>query len=92
MLKTLCGAFANSSNLKEVDLSENAIGEQAIDICKTVLSLKLLECLSLNNTGLAENTMAKVADILTSDEDGTGCVASNLTKLHFSQNMSSFEG
>lgn len=91
-LKTLCGAFANSSNLKEVDLSENAIGEQAIDNCKTVLSLKSLERLSLNNTGLAENTMAKVANILTSDEDGTGCVASNLTKLHFSRNMSDFEG
>jgi len=32
--------------------------------------------------------MEQVADILTNDESGTGCLAANLTKIHFYNNMS----
>ncbi len=88
VLQTLCDAFADSSNLVDVDLSENAIGEQAIGACETVLTKKSLERLCLNNAGLAFETMTKLADILTRDEDGTGCVARNLTKFQISRNMS----
>ena len=88
VLRTLCDAFADSSNLVDVDLSENAIGEQAIGACQTVLTKKSLERLCLNNAGLAFETMTKLADILTKDEDGTGCVARNLTKFQISRNMS----
>jgi hypothetical protein len=91
VLRILCDAFADS-NLVEVDLSENAIGEQAIECCETVLTKKSLERLFLCNAGLANETMARVADILTRDEDGLGCVARNLTTLHFAQNMSGGEG
>ena len=91
VLRILCDAFADS-NLVEVSLNENAIGEQAIECCETVLTKKSLERLFLCNAGLANETMARVADILTRDEDGLGCVASHLTTLHFSQNMSGDEG
>lgn len=91
MLRILCDAFADS-NLVEVNLSENAIGERALGSCMTVLTKKSLERLFLCNDGLANETMARVADILTRDEDGLGCVASHLTTLHFAQNMSGDEG
>lgn len=87
VLQTICDAFS-SSKLVDVDLSDNAIGEQGIGACRTVLSMKSLERLALCNNGLSADTMAQVADILTADEDGTGCIAGNLTKIHFHNNMS----
>lgn len=87
VLQTVCDAFAESK-LVDVDLSDNAIGEQGIGACKTVLRKKSLERLALCNNGLSQETMGQVADILTLDEDGTGCIASNLTKIHFYNNMS----
>lgn len=88
VLKTLCDAFT-SSNLVHVDISENAIGEQGFRGCEAVLTKKLLERLCLNNAGLALKTMTKLADILTRDnEDGTGCIARNLTKFQISRNKS----
>ena len=87
VLQTICDAFVDA-NLIDVDLSDNAIGQQGIGACKTVLSKQSLERLALCNNGLSEATMAEVADILTNDESGTGCVATNLTKIHFYNNMS----
>lgn len=87
VLQTICDAFADAK-LVDVNLSDNAIGQQGIGACKTVLSMPSLERLSLCNNGLSEATMAEVADILTSDESGTGCTASRLTKIHFYNNMS----
>lgn len=87
VLQTICDAFADS-NLVDVDLSDNAIGEQGIGACNTVLTKRSLERLALCNNGLSQETMAQVADILTKDEDGTGCIASNMTKIHFYNNMS----
>ena len=84
---TICDAFA-TSKLVDVDLSDNAIGEQGIGACRTVLSMRSLERLALCNNGLSADTLAQVADILTYDEDGTGCIASKLTKIHFHNNMS----
>lgn len=91
VLQTICGAFADSK-LVGVDISDNAIGEQGIGACKTALNKKTLERVALCNNGLSAETMAQVADILTNDEDGTGCIASNLTKIHFYNNMSGEEG
>ena len=87
VLRTICDAFADAE-LVDVDLSDNAIGQQGIGACKTVLSKPSLERLALCNNGLSEATMEEVADILTYDESGTGCVATNLTKIHFYNNMS----
>ena len=91
-LKTICDAFKESKCLKEVNLSDNAIGEQAIGACRTVLNKKTLEKISMCNCGLAFMTMVTVADILLEDTDGTGCVAANLTSMVFSRNMSGDEG
>ncbi len=91
VLQTLSDAFTDS-NLVDVNLSDNAVGEQAIMACKTVLTKKSLERLALCNNGLAFESMARVADFLTNDEDGTGCIASRLTKLHFHSNMSGDPG
>ena len=91
-LKTICDAFKESKCLKEVNLSDNAVGEQAIGACRTVLNKKTLEKLSMCNCGLAFMTMVTVADILLEDADGTGCVAANLTSMVFSRNMSGDEG
>ena len=87
VLQTICDAFAES-NLVDVDLSDNAIGEQGIGACKTALDKKSLQRLALCNNGLSQETMAQVADILTNDEDGTGCIARDMTKIHFYNNMS----
>mmetsp|Transcript_9838 Transcript_9838/g.14691 ORF Transcript_9838/g.14691 Transcript_9838/m.14691 type:complete len:481 (-) Transcript_9838:38-1480(-) len=87
VLQTICDAFADAE-LVDVNLSDNAIGQQGIGACKTVLSKPSLERLALCNNGLSEATMEQVADILTNDESGTGCVATNLTKIHFYNNMS----
>mmetsp|Transcript_9839 Transcript_9839/g.14694 ORF Transcript_9839/g.14694 Transcript_9839/m.14694 type:complete len:480 (-) Transcript_9839:38-1477(-) len=87
VLQTICDAFADAK-LVDVNLSDNAIGQQGIGACKTVLSKPSLERLALCNNGLSEATMEQVADILTNDESGTGCVATNLTKIHFYNNMS----
>jgi Ran GTPase-activating protein 1 len=91
VLRIICDAFVDSV-LVDVNLSDNAIGQQGIGACKSALSKKSLEKLSLCNNGLSQETMAQVADILTSDEDGTGCIASNLTKIHFYNNMSGEDG
>ncbi len=91
VLQSICDAFANS-NLVDVDLSENAIGEQAIGACETVVTLKSLERLSLCNNGFSGETMTTVADLLTRDNDGAGCIAGNLTKIHFFNNMTGEEG
>ena len=86
VLRTICDAFADSE-LVDVDLSDNAIGQQGIWACKTVLSKPSLTKLTLCNNGLSEDTMKVVADILIR----SGCVA-NLTKVHFYNNMSGEEG
>jgi len=92
VLQTLCNAFCNS-NLVTVNLSDNAIGQQGIGACKTALSKKSLQSVALCNNGLSQETMAQVADILTNDDDGTsGCIASNLTSIHFYNNMSGLGG
>lgn len=92
VLKTICDAFVESK-LIDVNLSDNAIGQQGIGACRTALSKKSLERLALCNNGLSRETMRQVADILTNDDDdGTGCIASNMTKIHFYNNMSGEDG
>eukprot|EP00804_Cyclotella_cryptica_P025796 CCRYP_002676-RA/>CCRYP_002676-RA protein AED:0.00 eAED:-0.00 QI:0/-1/0/1/-1/1/1/0/476 len=87
VLRTICDAFADSE-LVDVNLSENAIGEQGAGSCKTVLSKSSLRRLSMCNNGLAAETMKDIVDILTNDEYGNGCIAEKLTKIHFFNNMS----
>ena len=87
VLQTICDAFADSE-LVDVDLSDNAVGEQGCKYCKTVLNKSSLKRLSMCNMGLAQETMKDIADILTNDEYGNGCIAENLTKIHFYNNMS----
>ena len=82
VLQTICDAFADAE-LVDVNLSDNAIGQQGIGACKTVLSKPSLTKLALGNNGLSEDTMKEVADTLLR----SGCVA-NLTKVHVYNNMS----
>ena len=100
VLKTLSDAFKSSTSLIEVDLSDNAMGSKGVTQCETVLGKKnTLERLSLCNNGLSEYSMGEIADLLTSNcssEDVGGaapsCIAQNLTKIHFFNNMSGNEG
>ena len=85
----------SSSKLIEVDLSDNAMGSKGVTACATILGgapvIHSLERLSLCNNGLSRYTMDEVADLLTQENDGY-CIAMNLTKLHFFNNMSGNEG
>ena len=47
VLQLICGAFADSENLVDVNLSDNAIGD--ITVCQHVLNKKSLERLALSN-------------------------------------------
>lgn len=92
VLGTICDAFDGAADLRGADLGENAVGEQGIGACRTVLSKSSLERVSLCNNGLAGETMRQVADILTT-EGGEGVViARNLTRIHFFNNMSGEAG
>mmetsp|Transcript_2059 Transcript_2059/g.2804 ORF Transcript_2059/g.2804 Transcript_2059/m.2804 type:complete len:472 (-) Transcript_2059:71-1486(-) len=96
VLQTLSNAFMES-RLTEVDLSDNAMGSKGIVTCQTVLggkpAIDTLERLSLCNNGLSEFSMNEVADILTNiDESNDSCIANNLTKIHFYNNMSGDNG
>jgi Ran GTPase-activating protein 1 len=87
VLQTLSDAFADSE-LVDVDLSDNAVGEQGSKLCKTILCKSSLQRLAMCNMGLAQETMKDIADWLTNDEYGNGCAAEKLTKIHFYNNMS----
>lgn len=105
VLKTLSDAF-QTSQLVEVDLSDNAMGSKGVVACEMVLGGKAvagsLQKLSLCNNGLSEFTMEEVAQMLTDQgsgnndkdkDDGTStCIASRLTKIHFFNNMSGNQG
>jgi Ran GTPase-activating protein 1 len=94
VLKTLSDVFEEST-LIEVDLSDNAMGSKGVTQCQTILggkpSLNSLEKLSLCNNGLSEFSMSEIADLLTSNGAET-CIAQNLSKIHFFNNMSGNEG
>lgn len=94
VLQTISNAF-QESRLVEVNLSDNAMGTKGIDACRTVLcgptAIHTLESLSLCNNGLSKDTMEVTAVLLTQEEDGA-CVANNLKKIHFYNNMSDNEG
>ena len=92
VLAELCGALS-ASDLEEVDLSDNALGTKGIEACRPVLAGRgtatHLRSVSLCNNGLSSQTMGVVADLLTeTDPDTGGCVAGNLAKIHFYNNMS----
>ena len=96
VLQTICNAF-KESNLKEVDLSDNAMGSKGISACSSALSgqSSSLECLSLCNNGLSELSMNEVADILCGGSDdgenamsGGDIICHRLKKIHFYNNMS----
>ncbi len=91
VLNTMSETFIESKNLVEVDLSDNAMGSKGVSACETVLSNSSLERLSLCNNGLSEYTMNEVAELLTK-QDEDGCIAQNLTKIHFFNNMSGPKG
>ena len=78
--------------LVDVDLSENAIGVQAITKCRSVLDKPTLICLSLSNNRLSAVNLSEVADILLYDEHTNCCIAEKMTKIHIFNNMSGMEG
>jgi hypothetical protein len=78
--------------LVDDDLSENAIGVQAISKCRSVLDKPTLICLSLSNNRLSAENISEVADILLYDEHSNCCIAEKMTKIHIFNNMSGVEG
>lgn len=96
VLKVISDMFAEST-LIEVDLSDNAMGSKGITACQMVLNgepvMNSLEQLSLCNMGLSRETMDEIANLLTSPNgNGATCIAQNLTKIHFYNNMSGPDG
>lgn len=85
----------STSHLIDLDLSDNAMGSKGVTACATILggapAIHSLERLTLCNNGLSSDTMNEVADLLTQENDGK-CIAMNLSKLHFFNNMSGNEG
>ena len=92
VLRTICDAFADSNRLKILNLSNNAIGLLGIRLCTTLLSKSSLQAIELCDNGLSAEAMEIVAHTLTQDESGNGCVAANLSKIHFFNNNSGDEG
>ena len=100
VLTTLCDAFRRSG-LREVNLSDNAMGSKGVSACRSVLGRQrgTLECLRLCNNGLSSESMGEVADILTGDakdeyenddkdNDNSTTICSRLRIIHFYNNMS----
>ena len=95
VLNILSSVFANNTCLIDIDLSENALGFKGIKMCEKALVEKAsLERLSLCNNGLSWESMKDIADILTAEfaSNSDSCIAQNLTKLHFYNNMSGPQG
>ncbi len=104
VLKTLSDIFIHSHDLIEVDLSDNALGSKGVSQCMSVLGEnRKLQRLSLCNNGLSKYSMNEIADLLTAEHEQSHeggidnstspfCIAQNLTKIHFFNNMSGNEG
>jgi Ran GTPase-activating protein 1 len=84
-LSTFCDGLSHYK-LKEVNLSDNALGRKGIHACSGVLVGKTIEKLYLCNNGLSAEACLTVADILLEG----GCPP--LTVLHFYNNMSGSNG
>lgn len=81
------GAALGRKKLRELDLSDNAVGPKGVEACREMLSLQeALEVLSFNNCGISAEAMRSIADILLFR------VPTRLTTLHFSNNMSGSGG
>jgi Ran GTPase-activating protein (RanGAP) involved in mRNA processing and transport len=88
VLQTLAQAFATSSSLQHLDLSENAMGPLGISCCEAFfMESRILKSLSLCNNGLSLEAMCQVAAWLVERR-----LAPNLEKLHFFNNMSGDDG
>ena len=85
VLQSICGSFADSENLVDVNLSDNAIGD--ITVCQHVLNKKSLERLALSNVGLTNESMRWVQNALSGDGKYL-----NLTKIDFFKNASGDTG
>lgn len=81
------GAALGRKRLRELDLSDNAVGPKGVEACREMLSLQEeLEVLSFNNCGISAEAMRSIADILLFR------VPTRLKMLHFSNNMSGSGG
>ena len=86
VLTTISEALSESSNLLEVDLSENALGPRGVTACRPLLSsVKSLKRLTFNNNGLSSEAMNEIRDLLLFRGKDVPTV---LEKLHFFNNMS----
>jgi len=79
VLQILCGALP-PQQLKELDLSENALGEKGIRALRDIISpMSGLEMIVFMNNGLSELSIRLLAEFLPTE---------NLRVLHFHNNMS----
>ena len=82
VLQTLCDALGHL-DLREVDLSDNALGEKGVRCCEAILRDKqCLEALRFNNNGISAECAAVIVEIVTSTRP------TKLKLFHFHNNMS----
>ena len=82
VLKTICDALGHL-DLREVDLSDNALGEKGVRCCEAILLNKqCLEALWFNNNGISAECAAVIVEIVTSTQP------TKLRLFHFHNNMS----
>jgi Ran GTPase-activating protein 1 len=82
VLQTLCDALGHL-DLREVDLSDNALGEKGVRCCEAILRDKrCLEALWFNNNGISAECAAVIVEIVTST------CPTKLKLFHFHNNMS----
>ncbi len=62
-------------------------GHLAIHACRCLLNKPSLRRISHCNVGLDKDGIEVVANILTSQEEDNGCIAKQITKIHFDNNV-----
>ena len=85
-LKLICSSF-RELKVKEIDLSENALGKKGVQVCETLLSkTESVEGVSLNNDGLDQEAAKTLLSFLLPPSSSPSS-SSPLKKLHLFNNL-----
>jgi Ran GTPase-activating protein 1 len=86
--ETLAKVF-ESSNLNEIDLSDNAMGDRGLLRVESLFTNSNLQRLYLSNCGLSAKSMEMLKDSILADD---GRIAKSLTELVLDKNMIGVDG